>query len=325
MYDGITIIEKTSLVGIISLAVSDFLFCLATICETYIVEHRLIHTSFDGSVFFTMYGAYIQNCLIKISTAIVTLMAIFRYFILFYPFKTNEHKSKLFRVKITSIILAFLFWITIHIPLLFVFELDQVHCSETRKYILLRVGYYMKHDTFRNTCTYLWAILGFIIPFIILGFSNVSIIYLLYKRKRKPKERPIEPKKRSNEWQTTVTLICIVVFCVILILPSEAVHFYLYTIEKDPLNNDWVRTWRHVITITNLLQAVNMAFNFALYCCVNRNFRKTLPVLYCIVNTQLSHAFQKLKSLCLGRSVENNSFIEFELEERESSAKVMLS
>ncbi len=310
----------------ISLAVSDFLFCLATICETYIVEHRLIHTSFDGSVFFTMYGAYIQNCLIKISTAIVTLMALFRYFILLHPIKTSQHQSKIFCIKIISIVVAFLLWITIHIPLLWVYELDYIQCSKTREYYLLRVGYYMKHEAFQNACMYLWAILGFIIPFMILGFSNVSIICLLHRAKRKPMEQVIKPKKRTNEWQITVTLIWIVGFCIVFILPSEVVHFYLFLIQKDPLvDNDSVRTWKHVVIITNALQAINMAFNFALYCCVNRNFRKTLPVLYCIVNTQLSHAFQRLKSFCLGRSVRDNSFIEFDLEEKESSARMMLS
>ncbi len=254
MYDGITVIEKTSLVGMLSLALSDFLFCVATICETYIVHHKLIHASFDVSVFFTMYGTYIQNCLIKISTAIVTLMAIFRYFILLHPIWTNQYKPNIFIVKIISIVLAFLFWITIHIPLLWVYELDRIRCDKDLEYILLRLGYYMNHQTFQSVCMYCWAILGFIIPFLILGYSNVSIACLLRRTKRKAKERIMTPQRKTSDWQTTVTLIWIVMFCILFILPSEAVHFYVYIIQKDNSDKEDARKWRHVIIITNGLR-----------------------------------------------------------------------
>ena len=135
--------------GLLGLALSDFLFCLATICETFMVQHKLIHTSFDASVFFTMYGAYIQNCLINISTAVVTIMAVFRYFILLHPIKTSQYISFFFPMKIISVLLAFVLWFTVHIPLLWIYELDRINCNGSQEYFLLRVGYYMQHDTFQ--------------------------------------------------------------------------------------------------------------------------------------------------------------------------------
>ena len=38
-------------------------------------------------------------------------------------------------------------------------------------------------------------------------------------------------------------------------------------------------TLQRVLLVCNMLQALNMAFNFALYCCVNSQFRRTFAKL----------------------------------------------
>ena len=80
--DGVEIIEKGSLAGMIALAISDFFFCCITICEVFLLDDSLIHESWSMPLFVTMYSKYFQNLFIKVSTHITVVMAVYRYFCL---------------------------------------------------------------------------------------------------------------------------------------------------------------------------------------------------------------------------------------------------
>ena len=77
----------------------------------------------------------------------------------------------------------------------------------------------------------------------------------------------------------TPTLIAIVCAFLILVSPSEIIHFYYYTIQHDQ-----VEAFNMAIAVTNMLQTINFSLNFLLYCVVNAQFRDTWKgLMYCIV------------------------------------------
>ena len=66
--EGVDQMEKGALIGMVTLALSDFLLCLVTLTGKYLLEDSIYYTKKNPSFFFTMYGTYIENTLIKTST-----------------------------------------------------------------------------------------------------------------------------------------------------------------------------------------------------------------------------------------------------------------
>ncbi len=97
--------------------------------------------------------------------------------------------------------------------------------------------------------------------------------------------------------RVTITLISIVASFFMLVFPSELMQYYLelYTwIHNKPMD-------RHTVMVSivtcNMLQAIFMSINFALYCIVNPNFRGTLKQL-----------FGKLLLKCHKKSLNSNNY-----------------
>ena len=69
----------------------------------------------------------------------------------------------------------------------------------------------------------------------------------------------------------TTTLIAVITSFIVLVTPSEVVHFLYYAVVDD--------TWQSfsvVMVMANALQTVSFAVNFVLYFVLNRQFRRAL-------------------------------------------------
>ena len=77
----------------------------------------------------------------------------------------------------------------------------------------------------------------------------------------------------------TLMLIVIAYFC--LVLPGELLKFVTDILsEVAHGTNDTIAKLMLLMNIVcNVLQVINMAFNFVLYCCVNTQFRQTLKTM----------------------------------------------
>ena len=103
--------------------------------------------------------------------------------------------------------------------------------------------------------------------------TDISILLLFYFRLRQESKVPTSCQNKDNQRRISITLIAIVAMFFVLICPSEIVHFYSEVAEADVLAFDLA------LSITNVLQTLNFALNFVLYCAVNRHFRRTLTKL----------------------------------------------
>ena len=73
---------------------------------------------------------------------------------------------------------------------------------------------------------------------------------------------------KNNANRITLTLVVIVVMFIVLFVPAEVLNFFANMATRETTN-----LFNLTVTIFNLLQAINFALNFILYCAINTHFR----------------------------------------------------
>ena len=73
-------------------------------------------------------------------------------------------------------------------------------------------------------------------------------------------------------------MIIIIVGYILLVTPAELLNFFRESVAKS---NSTGAVFNLVLAIANTCQAINFAFNFIMYCCVNTQFRKSVRDLFC--------------------------------------------
>ena len=308
---GVDTMERGALVGMMSLAVSDMLFCIVTITSTNMPAAKMIYNSKDFVFFYTLYANCAQNILVKTSTWFTVILGACRNFVVSNPITARKYLKC--RHTVTAIVLCTVIWILLHIPLAYTFAVRELNCPTGTKY-LLKSGPFAENHKLRVTFIYVWFIIGFIIPVCVLAYCNTKLIWSLshsVKLRRHDSSNRIQSvsiiRKQSqrrlsetshcsvlskqgcfsnfrmksstgthslnsfNQKRISYTLIAIVLLFFICIFPSEIVLFYA-EINRPAYKG----TFRFMINFVNLLQAINSSGNFVLYCLVNGYFRKTL-------------------------------------------------
>ena len=127
------------------------------------------------------------------------------------------------------------------------------------------------------TFMYLWSTLGFVMPAAIVAFCNLRLICAL-RESMKLRASTIRSRK-STDWdytaRITATLIALIIAFILLVSPSEILHFY-----RDVIKAKTFLAFETAVIMTNILQATNFAFHFILYCAVNVTFRRTLVIVF---------------------------------------------
>ena len=174
---------------------------------------------------------------------------------------------------VIAIITFTIIWILLHIPLTNTLKVITIHCPIPVIYVLLS-GPFNGNHKLNSAFTYIWGVLGFIVPIIILAYCNFKLIHSLQLSRQLRKQRQEGQRKCSdnnNQKFITVTLVSIVFMYFLLVMPSELIHFY-----GDVTHPEYNRTYRIMLITCNLLQAYNFSMNFVLYCVVNQYFRKVI-------------------------------------------------
>ena len=153
--DGVDHMEKGALIGMVALAFSDLMFCLITLCDKYLLEDSLLYRTKNASFFFTMYGSYLENTLIKTFTWFTVIMAIGRYLAVSYPLKARQHLRAIYTT--VAIICGVIFWILFYLPLIWTLQVLDTHCASETVH-LLTTGKFMEQVKMRMYLTYAWAV-----------------------------------------------------------------------------------------------------------------------------------------------------------------------
>ena len=273
--------EKSAQLGLIALAVSDMLYCITAIPDAFISNSQTVFHGRSFWLYVQLYGPYLQNVFMNTSTWLTVLMATGRYAAICRPL----HARYLVEIKGTRIAVAMIFiiWILLEMPMLWTYSVLTLNCPpDTSAFYILDHGFYARHNVFKTVFMWLWSIFGYFIPVVILIYCNAHLIAALKASYKMRKLYRVHSKATEQGAYITPTLITIVCAFLVLVSPSEIIHFYYYTIKQDS-----VEAFNMAIVVTNVLQTLNFSLNFLLYCVVNVHFRDTWKgMMYCIVRRE---------------------------------------
>ena len=171
--------------------------------------------------------------------------------------------------------ITFVVWTCLHLPLFWTYEVVPIVCDGTdgtrQTYYITDRGYFVQHVTLHKAFTYLWSTLGFVVPVLLLAYCNVHLIAALRESRRVRRQYRVHVRVPSPGVKITPTLVAIVCMFIVLVSPSEMLHFYYYSIEGKSVEN-----FNVAIVATNVLVTMNFGVNFFLYCIVNVQFRNAV-------------------------------------------------
>lgn len=149
---------------------------------------------------------------------------------------------------------------------------------ENQTFYILDSGTFVVHDTMKTAFTYIWSILGFLLPVVTLTYCNIHLVRALRESHRMRRQYQVTARAATScGSRVTPTLVTVVCMYILLISPAELLQFYYYGVRQES-----VELFNTAIVATNVLQTMNFAFNFVLYCIVNVHFRETCKELvYC--------------------------------------------
>ena len=282
--EKVEMIEKGSIIGMAALAVTDCAFCLVTLYGTFAKDTNMIYESWSLRLYFKLYGNYVQNVFIKASTFITMIMALYRLMAVVYAINARNFLKPLF--PLAGICIGFVFWALFQLPLIWIWEVQELECSSHLTFILLNVGRFEASNLFRQCMTYAWAVLGFFVPVSVLAYCNVKLVIQVHassKQTSQLSQRSRQSKRQNMQLKMTTTLIAIIVCFFLFVFPGELLHFYQEVSSDMSIK---FHALRAAIDVSNMLLALNMSFNFILYCIVNTQFRRTLVTLMYKVTCQ---------------------------------------
>ena len=120
---------------------------------------------------------------------------------------------------------------------------------------------------------WVWPIIAVFIPLVVMTVINARLIRELSNAKKSRRRSCRGQVVRDKHQKITLTLVIIVLMFLVLVAPSEILRYvnpYKY----------WGKISYTIASVANVMQAVNFAFNFVLYCAVSASFRQTLSSLF---------------------------------------------
>ena len=274
--------ERAAHLGLLTLAISDMLYCLVTLPSAFLPKARTLFTDQEYVLLYVqLYQQCFQNIFVHTSIWLTVIMAAGRYAAICRPLQARY----LVGINATrvAVALTFVFWTLLELPRFWYNIVYPVPCNPPyqRSYYVIDNGPFLhpSNSSYKIAFDYIWSIIGFFIPITVLAYCNIHLIRALKESSRVRQLYRVHPRSTTHGSRITPTLVAIVCLLIVLVSPSEFLNFYFFAIEENS-----VESFNLAIVITNLLQSLNFSCNFILYCLVNVHFRETCKdLMYCKV------------------------------------------
>lgn len=264
-------LEKSATYGLVALAVSDMFFCLSVFPHTFINEESYVVEK-QYVLIYKLHGIALVNLFLMVSTWLIVTMSINRYIVVVYPLHARSTLST-FRTTVSIILVYFLSTI---ITLPFFIHIKVSECTDYNGNSLyeFKTPFTKKvHNYLLFYMQWIWPIVADFIPIGILAFCNTRLIWELKRATTKRKRTAHGQTVRDSSQKVTLTLVIIVLMLLFLVSPSEILRYI------NPYKS-WGHAGHVIASITNVLQALNFAVNFILYCVVSPTFRHTFKGMF---------------------------------------------
>ncbi len=272
--------ERSAHMGLIALAISDMSYCISALPTAFLGAVQSVYTEKGFLYFIQRYGLCFTNIFMHTSTWLTLVMAVGRYAAICRPLQARYLVG--LNASRISIIATFVLWSLLELPMFWKYDVYEMKCPtvNAEEYIyfyILMPGPFPTNQRLKQAFTYLWSITGFFLPLIVLAYCNVHLVKALRESSRIRQLYRVNANRATHGSRITPTLVAIVCMFLVLVTPSEILHFYYYAVKGEAYE-----TMNIAIVLTNLLQTANFAFNFVLYCLVNTHFRDAWKdLVYC--------------------------------------------
>ncbi len=267
-------LEKSATYGLVALALSDMLFCIIVFPHTFINKGEMKMKYSKGYVlYYKLYGITVVNLCVMVSTWLIVTMSINRYIVVVYPLHARSVLSA-FRTAFT-IIAVYLLSILFTLPHFMHYKVATCRDHNGKTFhelrtifslpVKKRILFYMK---------WMWPVIADFIPIAILGVCNTRLIWELRRATCARKRSAYGQRVQETSHKVNLTLIVIVLMMLFLVSPAEVLRYI------NPYKS-WGRAGYVVASATNVLQTINFAFDFVLYCILNPCFRQTFKSMFC--------------------------------------------
>ena len=272
--------EKSVHSGLTALALSDTCFCVMVLPRVMLTEEHLKeYVSLTFELMYTMYSSCLINTFILTSTWLTVAMAMSRYFAICHPM----HARSVIGVRSAraTIVIIFILACLMNLPRYWNKSLyRRANCDGGTLYasipgIMLTTSY----QTVRYMYTWIYFILGILLPVLTLAVCNVYLIKALNRSALMRSEHTRE-RDRTADSKAILTriLIVIVLLYIVLVIPGELLIFFREVVRIK--NHSSIKSLNIVIAAANFLQTINFSVNFVLYCVINVKFRRVVKQLF---------------------------------------------
>ena len=257
--------EKSANIGLVALALSDLMFCIAAIPAAYLTwmrcmtdQHKVVW------LYVRVYSISVINMFFMISTWLVVAMAISRYIAVCHPLRARETIS-VTKTRLTTVVIYILSALMTGPH----FAQNIIKKGDNDVYVFVKwgkVGYYQLERAIAVYVRWVWPVFSDFIPFVILAYCNACLIWKIRHSDRMRRQHCPGQRVPESSHRVTLTLIIIIIMHFILVSPAEIMKY--------------ANPYQHLTTliatlVANVLQTFNFAANFILYISVSRRFRQT--------------------------------------------------
>ena len=285
-------VEKASTTGLISLAISDMLFCLIGLLSHFL--DPFTEGTWKGvgklstvAFYYSACEQALLNTFSFTSTWIITVMSLERWTAAKFPFVARRIASMRKTVYIN--IFIYIFSVIFNIPDFLEASVVKFDCPGDCKCYYKVPGLLYKYEKVAHAYRILWAIVGIVLPIIILLFCNVMFLLeihqsrMFFSNENKSMLGHTPNNTNSNKAVTRITIILIgiILSFFILVAPSMIMSLVKSKIDPGSMSQESFLKFGIAVVICNMTQAFNFAINFLLYCSMSREFRGTLTKMLC--------------------------------------------
>ena len=278
-------LEKSSHIGLIALAVSDFLYCMCSFPQAW-NDHTFSRPSISFWLVYDTYGTACINCFLLSSSWLTMSMAVCRYLAICHPLRARQYLGM--TASRTIIIVVFCLSILFNLPRFWMKQINHIDCMGGGKLYFHMPGYMQSNDVAHIAYSWLYFIFGILLPLVVLAYCNIFLIKAIQSSHKLRREHSSDSTEATRI--VTLTLCIIVVMYIVLVGPAELVTFW------KPFVSDNALQYGLAVRICNSLQMLNFAVNFILYCIINVHFRQVIRELLLCQHFR-SHRHSSLRKL----------------------------
>ena len=262
-------IEKFANSGLIALAVSDLCFCVMVVPHAFINLDIPVFPRLTFDLLYITYNNALINIFIMASTWLTVTLAIGRYLATCHPLRAREMIGM--TIAKWSIFIVCFVCVLFNIPRFWTYRIEHVDCGSGKNVYFRYNGYLTNNHSFDMAFSWMYFVLGILLPLILLTFSNTYLIRAL--RNSRATRRLIRAGDTTETSRyITMTLVVIVIMYIALVSPAELINFLRRHVMTS---QDKAYIYNLAVAVVNTLQAINFSFNFVLYCVINVSFRRS--------------------------------------------------